>query len=319
MATNFLAPILQQFLATLPVLTITNHPAFQILVSTHPTYAPAVAATGPTQATTGTTSVSQSYPYRSPANNPTAASAGPAQATGIYSQNGIPRVLPTGTTGPLAGLDSRAANSGAYISPVANTPSPVVNNAASAPAPGNIRPPTPGIPNPTMQQSPNQPLPQPGPNASMPIGNSGAFGGIGRGGLGGGIGGTLPWDANRGNTNQSPVNYIGSNPNNANPSGVLSGPEALNHVPYGPELTGLGGFGGLITPNGTPVAMSAWQKMGLDPTSISRYNSYVSDVAGMNPADLAQIGMDETSNRMSDLKAPIRYLPNTPIPAAGGG
>ena len=94
----------------------------------------------------------------------------------------------------------------------------------------------------------------------------------------------------------------------------------MNHVPYGPELTGLSGYGGLITPNGTPVAMSAWQKMGLDPTSIARYNSYASDIAGMNPADLAQIGQSETANKMTSLTAPIKFSGyNDQIAAPAGG
>ena len=110
-----------------------------------------------------------------------------------------------------------------------------------------------------------------------------------------------------------------SSPNPWNSADVVSGPIAPNHIPYGPELTGASGFGGLITPNGTPVPMSMWQRQQLDPTAIANYNDYLSSVAGVNPQDFQQIGTLETGNKMSDLKAPTRFNIPIPIGAPSGG
>jgi hypothetical protein len=77
-------------------------------------------------------------------------------------------------------------------------------------------------------------------------------------------------------------------------------------LPLGPELTGASGFGGLVTQNGTPVAPSAYQQANLDPTSLEHYNSYVTDIAGFNPADFKQTGTNETGN-VAALAAPEKY------------
>lgn len=119
-----------------------------------------------------------------------------------------------------------------------------------------------------------------------------------------------------------PNPWMGSNPLNQSSSDIVSGPSAVNHVPYGPELTGASGYGGLITPTGTPVPMSMWQRNQLNPTSISRYNDYASSVAGFNPQDLQQIGTLETGNKMTDLTAPKKFqtaaIPIGALPVGGG-
>jgi hypothetical protein len=285
---GFLHPILLAFLNSLPNpnLTIMQHPAFPILTQTHPDQTAVASYQAPpvggfTPQPTLTSPTGFATAAAAPRTDPTASSAA--------------QITPVGTPAGSSGTDAFGMKPNQLQAPVGN--------------------PTPGVPNPAATASPNQPFPQTGPNASMPIGNSSMIGQDMNSSPG-------MWNANP--RTLPPINFAGgpngSNPNNANASGVMAGPQALNHVPYGPELTGLSGYGGLITPNGTPVAMSMWQKMGLDPTSISRYNSYVSDVAGMNPADLAQIGMSETSNKMTDLKAPIKFSgANNQIAAPAGG
>lgn len=91
-----------------------------------------------------------------------------------------------------------------------------------------------------------------------------------------------------------------------------------NHVQYGPELTGLSGYGSLITPNGTPVVMSEWQKQQFDPTSIANYGDYAHAIAGWNPADLAQYGTRMTGN-VGDLSRPTNFAPIGIQPSPGGG
>ena len=105
-------------------------------------------------------------------------------------------------------------------------------------------------------------------------------------------------------------------------SGVIPGPRAINHVPYGPELTGLSGYGGLITPNGTPVVASEWQRQHLDPTSLANYDDYAGSIAGYNPADLKQLSDQMTgvlNENSPTIKAPIKFNLNIPVPGQGGG
>lgn len=110
----------------------------------------------------------------------------------------------------------------------------------------------------------------------------------------------------------------------AQQSGVIAGPTAINHVPYGPELTGMSGLGGLITPNGTPVVASEWQRQHLDPTSLGNYEDYAGSIAGWNPADLKQQSDQMTgvlNENSPTIKAPIKFdLSNQiPVPGQGGG
>lgn len=120
----------------------------------------------------------------------------------------------------------------------------------------------------------------------------------------------------------SPNPWKGSNVLNQSTSDIVSGPTAINHIPYGPELTGASGFGGLISANGTPVPMSQWQRTQLDPTSIARYNDYASSIAGVDPQDLQQIGTLETGNKMADLVAPKKFqtaaIPISALSVGGG-
>lgn len=109
-----------------------------------------------------------------------------------------------------------------------------------------------------------------------------------------------------------------------NISGIVPGPTAVNHVPYGPELTGMSGYGGLITPNGTPVVASEWQRQHLDPTSLGNYEDYAGSIAGYNPADLKQLSDTMTgvlNENSPTIKAPIRFnlSGQTPVPGQGGG
>jgi len=82
--------------------------------------------------------------------------------------------------------------------------------------------------------------------------------------------------------------------------------QPLGHVPYGPELTGASGLGSSITANGTPVVLSAWQRSNFDPTSLAHYNSYLSDIAGANPADFKQYSdqIPGTMNAAADTSRP---------------
>lgn len=292
--TGYLSPILVDFLNSLPNpnIVIQQHPAFPILVQSHPN--PTIAATA--NPTTGFT-----------ANTP-GSSGALTSASGLQATTSAPKAPSTASGGTAIGNPS--------VGFTANTPgsSGGLTSTTTAPAPAtNTRPPTPGIPSTPVGQSPNQPLPMQGPNATPPIGNTGV------------INPNLPAPSGIQPSTQPapPINYgtFNSATNKyALPQGVTAGPQALMHVPYGPELTGLSGYGGLITPNGTPVAMSVWQKNNLDPTSVARYNSYVSDIAGMNPADLAQIGQTETGNKMADLKAPLKFTGyNSQVAAPAGG
>lgn len=103
---------------------------------------------------------------------------------------------------------------------------------------------------------------------------------------------------------------------------VVAGPGVLNHVPYSPALTGLSQYGGLMTPNGTPVTMSNWQRANLNPSSISGpggYEDYAMQVAGWNPTDLANQGRNMTGSFGTDLSAPKNYAPIAINPAPAGG
>lgn len=316
LSSGYLHPILLAFLNSLPNpnIVIQQHPAFPILAQTHPN-TNIVASLGsmapgfndPAQALTSASGVETTG--TAPRVDSTRSS-----GTQIASENAGPPLgssggSASGTLGTGGGPNTTGRSSGSQIF------------GGNSPSPTNT-PPTPGIPTPRTPGTGVQPAPKMGPNASPPIGNTSAlpvnppstvapqFSTSGPSGI-------PVTGAGSAFNAQPPIS--GANPLNQNTSGVVAGPQALNHVPYGPELTGLSGFGGLITPNGTPVAMSAWQKLALDPTSIARYNSYVSDVAGMNPADLAQIGQAETANKMADLKAPIKFAGIEPIAAPAGG
>lgn len=121
------------------------------------------------------------------------------------------------------------------------------------------------------------------------------------GSTGGGTGGTGGGGAGAGGSTPPPYT-----PTGAYTVGGETG--ATNHVPYGPELTGLGGFGALITQGGTPVAASMWQRNHLDPTSIAHYNSYLGDIAGFNPQDFLHYSQQETgSGAINNLPAPTKF------------
>lgn len=103
---------------------------------------------------------------------------------------------------------------------------------------------------------------------------------------------------------------------------VNAGPGVLNHMPYSPVLTGLSGYGATMTPDGTPVVMSNWQRSHLMPSSISGpggYSDYAMQVAGWNPADLQALGTSVTGNFGTDLSAPKNYAPIAINPAPSGG
>ena len=103
---------------------------------------------------------------------------------------------------------------------------------------------------------------------------------------------------------------------------IQAGQGVLNHMPYSPVLTGLSGYGATMTPNGTPVVMSNWQRSHLSPNSISGpggYDDYAQQVAGWSPADLQALGNSVTGGFGTDLAAPKNYAPITiPIAPAGG-
>lgn len=103
---------------------------------------------------------------------------------------------------------------------------------------------------------------------------------------------------------------------------TLAGPGMLNHLPYSPVLTGLSGYGATMTPNGTPVVMSNWQRSHLMPSSVSGpggYDDYAMQVAGWNPADLQALGTSITGNFGTDLAAPKNYAPISVNPSPSGG
>jgi hypothetical protein len=91
-----------------------------------------------------------------------------------------------------------------------------------------------------------------------------------------------------------------------------------NHVQYGPELTGLSGYGGLITPNGTPVVMSEWQRKQFDPTSIANYGDYAHTIAGWNANDLA-FQSDKITGNVGDATLPKNWAPIGIQPSPSGG
>jgi hypothetical protein len=106
---------------------------------------------------------------------------------------------------------------------------------------------------------------------------------------------------------------------------VIAGPGTLNPIMGAPGtnqgvLRGLSGFGATVTPNGTPVTMSAYQRQNLMPSSISGpggYNDYVKQVANWDPADLVN-----QTNKMMDsgnLTAAKHYAPINIQPAPAGG
>lgn len=106
---------------------------------------------------------------------------------------------------------------------------------------------------------------------------------------------------------------------------VVAGPGTLNPIMGAPGtnqgvLSGLSGFGATVTPNGTPVTMSAYQRQNLMPSSISGpggYNDYVKQVANWDPADLVN-----QTNKMMDsgnLTAAKHYAPINIQPAPAGG
>jgi hypothetical protein len=307
---NYLHPVLQKFLQTIPSTVISSHPALIALASTHPTTVGTSGVANPATSSilsqilslakapsasglAALTTPGSSQTILAPPRNPTADAL--AMGGGAPASQVTPDALANYANAPKG-------PSGLYPNgtPIATSPPAPIGSPQPAGAP-----PTPGIPNPGMAASPNQPPPVSAQGAPPPIGNSAAPPPPG-GTPPGSPGDTIQWGSLNGNS-YSPG------------SGVKPGPFAMNHVPYGPELTGLSGYGGLITPNGTPVAMSNWQRLQLDPTSIARYNSYVSDIAGMNPADMAQIGASETGNKMADLKAPIRFSGVNVTPAPAGG
>ena len=136
--------------------------------------------------------------------------------------------------------------------------------------------------------------------------------------LGGGVTGGPPQPTTNayGQTNAAGVTHAPTN------NDIVAGPGVLNHQNYSPTLTGLSGYGATITPNGTPVVMSQWQRAHLDPSSISGpggYDDYAMQVAGWSPADLQAKGQNLTGGFGTDLSAPKNYAPiPTNIAPAGG-
>lgn len=103
---------------------------------------------------------------------------------------------------------------------------------------------------------------------------------------------------------------------------INAGPGVLNHMPYSPVLTGLSGYGATMTPDGTPVIMSNWQRSHLMDSSISGpggYDDYAMQVAGWSPTDLKGLGNSVTGNFATDLTAPKNYTPISVNPAPAGG
>lgn len=107
---------------------------------------------------------------------------------------------------------------------------------------------------------------------------------------------------------------------------VVAGPGTLNPIMGAPGtnqavLRGMTGFGATVTPNGTPVTMSAYQRQNLMPSTIASpggYNDYAKQVANWDPADLVA-----NTNRMMDSGnlggTKQRYAPISIQPAPAGG
>ena len=135
-------------------------------------------------------------------------------------------------------------------------------------------------------------------------------------GIGPAIGGPQPTTNAYGQTN-TPGRVTAPTNND-----IIAGPGVLNHQPYSPVLTGLSGYGATMTPNGTPVVMSNWQRAHLDPSSITGpggYDDYAMQVAGWSPADLQAAGNSMTGGFGTDLAAPRNYAPITTNVAPAGG
>jgi hypothetical protein len=316
MPTNYLHPLLQQFLTGMDVGQVTSHPLFSALMQSHPdtqqSQSQMITAHGgeeiiPAQGKPDPTVVGPTGgpPNSSPPGMPGFATGGVVNPQSLTTDptSAIPSDSPEAVYGQLNGQvwydpwNSGPQGYGTVATmPVGgwNPNVPVAPPAArgwgAAGNPGN---------NPTSAAG-YQANPYSYSGAPTPHPATGYSPG----------GGTPVWQNPNAPIGQAQATQM---------SGVAPGPLAMNHVPYGPELTGLSGFGGLITPNGTPVPMSQWQQTNLDPTSIGRYNSYVSDVAGMNPADLKQVGTSQTATQMPSLTPPTKFTPINPIPAASGG
>lgn len=243
-----------------------------------------------------------------------------------YATGGI---VPNDLGSPLGGSDI-----------IPNPSRPPINSSGAAssqiPTPGIPTPqpaqqmPTPGIPANRTGAVANQPPPSPGIGSPIPIGNSASLGssvipgtfGPAPSGVGFPVG-----KGPQGIADFGPPNSLAGQetthppvPITPAPETVVSGPMAQNHVPYGPELTGLDQLGGLITPNGTPVPLSMWQLAHLDPTSLANYQNYIDAIAGWNSADLQAIGKFITGPADGiNFTAPRKWNPIDITPAPSGG
>lgn len=244
----------------------------------------------------------------------------PEFQSAVYSSNGMakPPVAGGDDSSPLMGGASGGDDSmpGSFATgwpPLPGTYDSSIYRPGSVP--GTWMDVATGRPVSAAQASPGTPAPAPVPN---PIGNPKYA--VGAAGMGGGSGAGITGIGSIGGFTPPPISASAA----AQQSGVIAGPTAINHVPYGPELTGMSGFGGLITPNGTPVAASEWQRQHLDPTSLGNYEDYAGSIAGWNPADLKQQSDQMTgvlNENSPTIKAPTKFDLSgaIPVPGQGGG